>query len=263
VIWEKSGQRQFISGDTLLNGTRYKIISTRSFTPTNPGPFAPPFTLSGYSSIAGFMREDTINRKVYTYENLGNGNANEQLTYDFALGIGDTIDPTNYYFGTNIVDTIYHVNLENGSIVDFFSFGPGNLAGQYHYYIEGVGGAAGLLYPFTFQFENGSWMDAVGNNNEKIICFNCYITVTSISGNNPENVNIFPNPANDNLMFLNNSTGKGELKIYTIKGQLLTTREIPAMEETNVIDVSGLARGIYFLKFDSEGNTKSFKLVKE
>ena len=263
VIPQTGGQRQFISGDTLLNGIQYKIISARSFMPTNPGPFAPPFTLSASSGIAGFMREDTINRKVYTVENLNLGDISEQLTYDFSLGIGDTIDPSNYYFGTNIVDTIYHVNLENGSIVDCFSFQTEYLTAQYNYYIEGVGGAAGLLYPFAYQFEQGSYMDAAGINNERIICFDCYITVTSISGNMLETINIYPNPANDNLMFLNNSNRKGEFKIYTSNGQLLATQEIPAMQETSTIDVSGLVRGMYFLKFESDGNTKSFKLVKE
>jgi len=263
IITESGGERQFISGDTLINGTLYNIISAREFIPPEHSPFVPPFTLSDHSYIVGFMREDIINRKVYTYNNWINS---DYLTYDFALGIGDTLILRYLNNDTCVVDKISQVKLENGLIVNSFRFKQHDFIYDGNdTYIEGIGGSASLKFPFEYQFEAGSHMDAVGINDKRILCFACYIIVTSISANIQENakIEIYPNPVNDKLSLINSTNKKGELKIYNPRGQLLINYNISERQEPNMLDISMLTKGTYLVKFEGVEAAKSFKLIKQ
>jgi len=69
--------------------------------------------------------------------------------------------------------------------------------------------------------------------------------------------NITPNPANEIIQIRNmeNST----LKIYSLTGKLMNTREIT---ENNVsMDISFLPAGSYFFNFTNNENTVSIKVI--
>jgi len=72
--------------------------------------------------------------------------------------------------------------------------------------------------------------------------------------------NIYPNPVKNKLT-INTVSSNYSVEIYNIQGQLIN--KIKSISETQSIDYSGYARGIYLMKITSEGATKTFKVVKK
>lgn len=69
---------------------------------------------------------------------------------------------------------------------------------------------------------------------------------------------VYPNPVNNSLFIDSEFPVEGEFSIIDSQGRIITT--IPA---SNVIDVSQLTTGMYFLKFSSEGSSTTLKFIKE
>ncbi len=84
--------------------------------------------------------------------------------------------------------------------------------------------------------------------------------ITSVSYLNPESLlNIYPNPAIDNITL--ETTSKGSLSIHNISGQLLIQHEIT--EQTTTVDVSGLKSGVYLVKVVGTNSTQVGKVIKQ
>jgi len=75
-------------------------------------------------------------------------------------------------------------------------------------------------------------------------------------------VNLYPNPADNqiNLLFGTEDTGDIRLSIFNMNGQLVFSKEIPVNSGKN-IDVSLLESGIYLLQVSSEKAVETRKLV--
>lgn len=73
-------------------------------------------------------------------------------------------------------------------------------------------------------------------------------------------LSIFPNPVLD-IININSSQNISSIQIYSISGALIKTVEI----NNNVVqlDLNDLNSGIYFLKNNTEGNTKMYKIIKK
>ncbi len=72
-------------------------------------------------------------------------------------------------------------------------------------------------------------------------------------------INIYPNPANDNIIIENSTFAKNQtISVYNIQGNMLLQQAI--WQTKTEIDISTLAKGIYFvnLKTKEEGITKKF-----
>jgi hypothetical protein len=89
-------------------------------------------------------------------------------------------------------------------------------------------------------------------------------TITSINeiDNTYENIYIFPNPANDiitieNSFFSNDQT----IYVYNIQGQLLIQQPLHQIKYD--IDISGFAKGMYFIRVSSGDGIAVKKFVKE
>src|SRR5690348_1309483 len=74
-----NGFRYYFQGDTLIAGHQYKILRAYSVVSTNtsapPNLFCPPFAVdTSKKSITGFIREDSIGKKVFInyLDNTGN-----------------------------------------------------------------------------------------------------------------------------------------------------------------------------------------------
>ena len=115
IIPPEVEQKQFYYvRDTIINNTTYGVY----------GPNV-------------FLREDTINQKVYFIETL---NASDEcLLYDFSAQPGDTINNCDFEF---IIDSVNTITLPGGSErkILYYSGGIGD-----QFYIEGIGSSAGLL----------------------------------------------------------------------------------------------------------------------
>jgi len=74
-------------------------------------------------------------------------------------------------------------------------------------------------------------------------------------------INIYPNPTNNFLTLkLAEKISEAEIKIYNLLGELQTNKIIA--NETNTIDVSLFATGIYVIEIVNEGNVSRQKFVK-
>lgn len=74
-----------------------------------------------------------------------------------------------------------------------------------------------------------------------------------------DNLNIYPNPAND-VLFIE-TPSSGNLKIYDINGKMVLNKNLENLK--NEIDISELVAGTYLLRFDSDGSTKTLPLIKK
>lgn len=75
-------------------------------------------------------------------------------------------------------------------------------------------------------------------------------------------MNVFPNPASDNITITTeNTTGKGEIQLTDVAGTIIYT--VAAGPHKTIIDVSRLAPGVYFVKYHDEGSVHSARVVKQ
>jgi len=87
----------------------------------------------------------------------------------------------------------------------------------------------------------------------------CGITSIGLELNGPDKVNIYPNPATDNV-YISNLFEKSIIKIYDIQGKLVLENEVSDKE---YINISMLAKGIYQVKFEGNNLSETRKLIIE
>jgi len=97
-----------------------------------------------------------------------------------------------------------------------------------------------------------------------------YKTVTQSvweTTNNLNNIQIYPNPATNNLFVSIPSSNEGDLNISLIDltGKELISRNSDLITQNNLIhlDLSGISPGIYFLRVSNERNTITKKVIVE
>ncbi len=81
-----------------------------------------------------------------------------------------------------------------------------------------------------------------------------------ISEQNQEQLVIYPNPVADILHFNNNKT-VDSVSIYDLTGRMVLERIVNANSE--ILNVSGLPAGVYFLKVKSEKKTETVRFIKK
>lgn len=108
----------------------------------------------------------------------------------------------------------------------------------------------------TFRFTS----DEIINEGGWIASVECINAVNSIDENSFSNFTYYPNPASD---VLNISAGEEitEVKVYAVSGQLLFTKEVNAAQTT--VDISALAKGVYFFKAINDTKETNFRVVKQ
>ena len=78
--------------------------------------------------------------------------------------------------------------------------------------------------------------------------------------NDINNINIFPNPANDELTLFGNLQHSSKLILRDNLGRIIKTMNLKKNVSTHKIDISHLSKGIYFLSID---NVSSKKIIKQ
>jgi hypothetical protein len=82
-------------------------------------------------------------------------------------------------------------------------------------------------------------------------------------------ISVYPNPVKEEVTIAINTISQGQMEVtlFSINGVIISSKNIPLLEGTNVINenVSSLAAGIYFVKLtnNSTNETTIKKLIKE
>lgn len=126
-----------------------------------------------------------------------------------------------------------------------------------------ISGATGQIYTPTITshyYDIVTGVDGcVSDTSNKI-----YVVITGINNLSDNNCcfNIYPNPANDNIIIENTSLNKNEeILIYNIQGQLLIQQ--PMLQAKTDIDISLLAKGMYLVEMKTEKEVVVKNFVKE
>lgn len=91
---------------------------------------------------------------------------------------------------------------------------------------------------------------------------NCSSTLSIVEFNHNNAITIFPNPINQVLEIKrkNESVSINNLKLYSISGKLIMEKK---GDHANILNVSQLAKGIYFLNVKVRNSILNFKVIKQ
>ena len=246
-LWE-----YYAEGDTNIDGETYKKIYFRQLVVTQD---PPPFEPDGEYELKGFIRDDSIERKVFAVDMDPWSDfcpENEEfLMFDFSVITGDTVDFCLIpYFYTWTIDTIYP-GIFHGFETRYYEFLYCD-AGFY----EGMGSTYGLFEPlFT----------PIKNSNQNYILYTylyyycrespCNLIVSVPEFPSVENhLQIFPNPARDIVNInMRSSVTDGEISLFNIYGQEIMKVQIDKGDVEYSLDLSGLTSGYYILTLSQAG----------
>lgn len=273
------------NGDTNLNNITYKkLMITDQFS----------------TCIAGFLREDSLARKVYFVNTIG---GNEELIYNFSLNVGDSI-PLNFYqsgfytSGNFTVDSISIITITAGQRRIFYLTNHT----QPSYSLEWIEGAGSPEHPF-YTYSNNNYGGLMfnyctGNQyffDSYLTCFYhssnvyfdncaynhavtdlCFLVSDScsygnfcgnISENNMiKNISLSPNPAHAEITIELDVLQSAEyvFQIYSVDGRIAASNRTETFligRNTRKINVSSLAIGTYFLECRSKAGSIFRKLL--
>lgn len=252
------GFRYYFQGDTLMGGQQYHVLHAYSVVSTNTIVpfFCPPFAVdTNQKSIAGFIREDTIARKVYINYKKNNVN-HDTLLYDFSITKGDTLKA---YYSKNVIDSVGVTTLLNGeSRKIFYIHGT---APNKSYYIEGVGGSMGIITPLYMPLGGQGELVCVTQNNVRLWgqgCFGLLTGINTISGN--YFLTITPNPSQDFIRINRGKATPAIFYMYDFTGRLVVSEKLTSTFE--LIDIRQFVSGVYFYNCQyNESENVSGKIV--
>lgn len=242
--------------DTLINGIVYhKLFLSHSAVATLEN-----------SVCLGAIREDST-RKVYFYKFDTDYpytfmpkllySRNEIVLYDFGVSVGDTIqDEVEDFIDWRLmhvsdVDTLLYGNALRK--VFYFS-GIKRL-----FWIEGIGGAFGLLFNLYYNnlvvsnnlicvHQNGNLIYSDFNTFDE--CIPQFVKDDVPILPNTE-ISVFPNPVTNSKICFDHFNFE-TLQFYTLEGKLVQTINIENQNSFEC-DVSGFEKGIYIYKLSSKG----------
>lgn len=247
-------------GDTTFNELYYKKVFRSG--PLSTMSYTAPLAMN----YLGAFREDVPDKKVYfMYAN----DTTEHLLYNFNLGPGDMFSTSGYdtliviAVDSVLVSGSYHRSLvlANATVSPFGEY-PGEL-------IEGVGSTEGLL---DFYYKP---LYGLGS---QLMCFsykgmrhypnsgsgpNCALLLgISDLSDGKITISLMPNPTSATVNLSINCTDSYAVEVINSAGERLYSGK--ERLSSSVIDLSGYAPGIYFIRIsDSKGNSATKKIVKQ
>ncbi len=238
---------EVISGDSIVGSQTYKKVWYGS-------------AQGQYDFIAGLIREDSTNKKVYILQ----GTTEHQL-YDFNAETGNDIS-TYGITGVQIITVTntgsVMVNGTSRKIIYFEDFGGPA------FWVEGIGSVFGIVDgalgpiadygPWVTCFYMGNdlrWENPTNDNP-------CSLTL-SVFEMESVTLNIYPNPASDRISIQHNSiesSGIYSLQIYSSTGQLIEQRQL-TKQGLQSVDISSFEVGLYFVLLRNRGQTNGIGIV--
>lgn len=256
-----SGGRYFFEGDTILDGLHYNIVRAFQIISFGTGGFCPPYAVDGsISVITHFMREDTIAKKVFIYDEW----FGDVLLYDFSLEVNDTL--FSPIMPPLVVDSIGYVTLLNGEQRKIFHF----YFHQHEYYIESIGGSSGLFNILPKPFDIADIPGCVLDNGISLIDWgnpygiDCYPYVGINDLQKSDKAIIYPNPAKSGgYIKLKAKDVIYILTIIDIHGQRVEEIDVRKSNPFNehIISINNLKRGVYFIELQTINNQNYYEKV--
>lgn len=251
-----------VVGDTVMNEKHYKKFM---------GFYVDDGT---YASFPTFIREDTIEKKIYTKPIYSINDSTEYLLYDFSLNVGDTF--LTYYIdpwltkpgGSFKVVAIDSINLTGTkrkmfTLVGHPFFHPSS--SQTAYWIEGIGSTGNFLYSgdtpggtgeLTCFFDNGIQIYKSPKYSD---CLYFWSGIEELQ--NKHTLNDYPNPFEDIITIDSENKNKVNIRCVNQVGQTVFSSDFVLLKNYK-IDLSFLKEGIYYLQFIEEGNQKKQRIIE-
>jgi hypothetical protein len=158
-----------------------------------------------------------------------------------------------YYFLD--VDTQLGFTLSTGEIIADPLF-ENISAGNYHLTYNSPAKDAGLNLGYLLDFDNIPVPYGIQSD---IGAYEYHGTsgITKIRANT--SISVYPNPAKNYLTF--ETLQKSTIEILNLQGQTILQRQL--QQGSTNIDISGLAKGLYILRLNSNNKTEVTRFVKE
>lgn len=247
---------EFIDGDTLIEGHYYRFANGYPFigTPGPNGTLCPPYYVDTTAYKYAILREDTIERKVYIYDQFSL--PHDQLLYDFSLLPGDTFNSLYGGVGYLVLDTIIDTVIFNGETRKMFCFDPNCIV----HYLEGIGGWQGLTYPLTIGLGFGGILLCVNENLEDLWGFYCNYYFVGINNAQEPVISVFPNPTTNRINIKYEATYiSASFTLLNSFGQILITEKIS--DRFTSLNISQLKSGIYYYIIESSNIIRTGKII--
>ncbi len=229
-IWE-----YYCNGDTLINEIEYKIIYRRDLEITQSGP---PFTPISDYELMGFMRDDTIARKVYGIDWLTTypdecPEGEEYLMFDFSLSVGDTTDICLFAFEQEEIMAIWYGEAFF-QMVNIFITPSSSL-------YEGIGSQYGLFEAMISisGYSTYLYYYCPGSPCEYLVSTQNIVT--------PEYFKLYPNPSSSTLTIDFDAGNKWQkVVVYNSMGIAVDEHALSPGASSHVLHTNNYSPGIYF-----------------
>ncbi len=259
-LWE-----YYASGDTCIDNDCYKKVYRRELvTSYDPPPFMPddPYELFG------FIRDDSVDRKVYAiliddYGECFSGG--EFLLFDFSVEIGDTV--TSCLIPTFIDFVVTSITQENylGFETRVYDYNDDDLE-----YYEGMGSYYGLFEEMFAPFKSGNSRYIY----HTYLYYYCRESPCNLIVDLPEYTDeeipakIYPNPftTSTTIEYELTEPSHVQLTIYNAIGEVVyqvEDRRIPQGKHSFTWTADRLPEGLYYAVLRSEEGVEVVKMIKQ
>jgi hypothetical protein len=253
-----------ILGDTVYDSKEYKIIGSKYH------------QLNDLYPYYGFIREDTIEQKVYYLPN-GYSPQVEELLYDFSINDGDSITLNH-----NGQDSDYYVDSVRNftTIIDtrkaYYLRGPANEWGysKTPIWVEGIGALSNLLSSSDW-YGGPLGLGCFYSNDIKIFQSElskeygvCELNTSVINDSQKDEIRIYPNPFRNYINIKGETSIKiSRIELLNVNGQILISKETENNSGSlhEILEISEIECGIYYLRIISDDYiyTKSVVRIAE
>lgn len=245
-------------GDTLINGEQwFKLYSTSDS------------LFQSNLSYRGLLREE--NNKVFYLDTL---NQLDTL-YDFSLNVGDSVlfDLFGIYPEWLQVINVDSIQI-NGDYYRRLKFAEPTIQAfdeLNEIWIEGIGSIHGPLFPnfpvkFSQEIPDSMFVTCTFSNNQQVWEHqsypSCYVNIVlSVAELKLLDFKIYPNPFSDRIQIENIDLQQYELTVLNSLGQ--TIKRMQVNGDNQIIDLTELQVGIYFLRIENKLNARTMKIIKK
>lgn len=251
------------SKDTIINDTLYFLV-------INTGAIN-----EAFPKIAGFIREDMGEKKVYFRENSYDFNVlRDRLLYDFSLEVGDTTEIFGLHHCESLSNTFKVVSTDKITLLDdkerkvWHLESIGENVNEPDIWIEGIGSLNGLLFPGCYQI-------ATLSISLNLLCYfeedvkvymseedSCEVDWSSGMETDVERlINVFPNPANERITITlpNGFNSCSSYEIISMNGTKVADGSFCSRSVT--ITIKSLKPGMYYLRIHNKSTHIASKFI--